>query len=40
MKDKCSNLRNVDKNLANMILNEVVDSGPTVKFDDIGKLIC
>ncbi|XP_071431411.1 spastin isoform X3 [Pithys albifrons albifrons] len=28
-------LRNVDSNLANLILNEVVDSGPAVKFDDI-----
>ncbi|XP_059572174.1 spastin isoform X3 [Alligator mississippiensis] len=27
--------RNVDSNLANLILNEIVDSGPTVKFDDI-----
>ncbi|NXS78554.1 SPAST protein, partial [Erpornis zantholeuca] len=27
--------RNVDSNLANLILNEVVDSGPAVKFDDI-----
>ncbi|XP_061221803.1 spastin isoform X3 [Neopsephotus bourkii] len=28
-------LRNVDSNLANLILNEIVDSGPAVKFDDI-----
>ncbi|KAM6365808.1 LOW QUALITY PROTEIN: spastin [Alca torda] len=27
--------RTVDSNLANLILNEIVDSGPTVKFDDI-----
>uniref|UniRef100_A0A8C3S3Y1 Spastin n=1 Tax=Chelydra serpentina TaxID=8475 RepID=A0A8C3S3Y1_CHESE len=27
--------RNVDSNLANLILNEVVDNGPAVKFDDI-----
>ncbi|XP_063161979.1 spastin isoform X5 [Candoia aspera] len=27
--------KNVDSNLANLILNEVVDSGPSVKFDDI-----
>ncbi|XP_054843646.1 spastin isoform X6 [Eublepharis macularius] len=27
--------RNVDSNLANLILNEIVDSGPSVKFDDI-----
>ncbi|XP_021401135.1 spastin isoform X5 [Lonchura striata] len=27
--------RNVDSSLANLILNEVVDSGPAVKFDDI-----
>ncbi|KAM6082620.1 spastin isoform 5-T5 [Chlamydotis macqueenii] len=27
--------RNVDSNLANLILNEIVDSGPAVKFDDI-----
>ncbi|XP_053158591.1 spastin isoform X3 [Hemicordylus capensis] len=27
--------RNVDTNLANLILNEIVDSGPSVKFDDI-----
>ncbi|XP_050806363.1 spastin isoform X5 [Gopherus flavomarginatus] len=27
--------RNVDSNLANLILNEIVDNGPAVKFDDI-----
>ncbi|XP_033916302.1 spastin isoform X3 [Melopsittacus undulatus] len=27
--------RNVDSNLANLILNEIVDSGPAVKFEDI-----
>ncbi|KAM6459565.1 spastin isoform X3 [Python bivittatus] len=27
--------KNVDSNLANLILNEIVDSGPSVKFDDI-----
>ncbi|XP_015671991.1 spastin [Protobothrops mucrosquamatus] len=27
--------RNVDSNLANLILNEIVDSGPSVNFDDI-----
>ncbi|XP_066473885.1 spastin isoform X6 [Tiliqua scincoides] len=27
--------RNVDSNLANLILNEIADSGPSVKFDDI-----
>nr|XP_060609930.1 spastin isoform X1 [Anolis sagrei ordinatus] len=27
--------RNVDSNLANLIINEIVDSGPSVKFDDI-----
>ncbi|XP_042308306.1 spastin isoform X3 [Sceloporus undulatus] len=27
--------RNVDSNLANLILSEIVDSGPSVKFDDI-----
>ncbi|XP_074846130.1 spastin isoform X4 [Carettochelys insculpta] len=27
--------RNVDSNFANLILNEIVDSGPAVKFDDI-----
>ncbi|XP_067681387.1 spastin-like isoform X2 [Haliotis asinina] len=28
-------LKNVDKKLANMILNEVIDQGPTVSFSDI-----
>ncbi|XP_026525157.1 spastin isoform X4 [Notechis scutatus] len=28
-------LKNVDSNLANLILNEIVDSGPSVNFDDI-----
>ncbi|XP_039182932.1 spastin isoform X6 [Crotalus tigris] len=27
--------KNVDSNLANLILNEIVDSGPSVNFDDI-----
>ncbi|XP_064599851.1 spastin-like isoform X2 [Liolophura sinensis] len=30
-----SNLKNVDKKLANLILNEIVDSGPPVRFSDI-----
>ncbi|KAE8601504.1 hypothetical protein XENTR_v10013695 [Xenopus tropicalis] len=34
-KKDMKNLRNVDSNLANLILNEIVDSGPTVKFADI-----
>ncbi|NP_001086725.1 spastin [Xenopus laevis] len=34
-KKDMKNLRNVDSNLANLILNEIVDSGPSVKFADI-----
>ncbi|XP_071997306.1 spastin isoform X1 [Engystomops pustulosus] len=34
-KKDMKNLKNVDSNLANLILNEVVDSGPSVKFADI-----
>ncbi|KAM4772097.1 spastin [Rhinophrynus dorsalis] len=34
-KKDLKNLRNVDSNLANLILNEIVDSGPSVKFADI-----
>nr|XP_056708922.1 spastin isoform X4 [Euleptes europaea] len=34
-KKDVKNFRNVDSNLANLILNEIVDSGPSVKFDDI-----
>ncbi|XP_075453205.1 spastin isoform X2 [Ascaphus truei] len=34
-KKDMKNLRNVDSNLANLILNDVVDSGPSVKFSDI-----
>ncbi|XP_053314769.1 spastin isoform X2 [Spea bombifrons] len=34
-KKDIKNLRNVDSNLANVILNEIVDSGPCVKFTDI-----
>ncbi|XP_077139267.1 spastin isoform X1 [Ranitomeya variabilis] len=34
-KKDMKNLKNVDSNLANLILNEVVDSGPSVKFSDI-----
>lgn len=31
--------KNVDSALANTILNEVVDSGPSITFDDIGKYL-
>ncbi|XP_018412569.1 PREDICTED: spastin [Nanorana parkeri] len=34
-KKDMKNLKNVDSNLANLILNEIVDSGPSVKFTDI-----
>ncbi|CAH2250024.1 spastin isoform X2 [Pelobates cultripes] len=34
-KKDIKNLRNVDSSLANMILNEIVDGGPAVKFADI-----
>uniref|UniRef100_A0A8C5N097 Spastin n=1 Tax=Leptobrachium leishanense TaxID=445787 RepID=A0A8C5N097_9ANUR len=34
-KKDLKNLRNVDSTLANMILNEIVDGGPSVKFADI-----
>ena len=30
-------LKNVDKKMANLVLNEIVDQGPTVTFNDIGK---
>ncbi|XP_077342256.1 spastin isoform X1 [Lithobates pipiens] len=34
-KKDMKNLKNVDSNLANVILNEIVDSGPSVKFADV-----
>ncbi|XP_068088154.1 spastin isoform X1 [Hyperolius riggenbachi] len=34
-KKDMKNLKNVDSNLANLILNEIVDSGPSVKFSDV-----
>lgn len=34
-KKDMKNFRNVDSNLANVIMNEIVDSGPSVKFSDI-----
>ncbi|XP_037384159.1 spastin isoform X4 [Talpa occidentalis] len=34
-KKDLKNFRNVDSNLANLIMNEIVDSGTAVKFDDI-----
>ncbi|XP_072912706.1 spastin [Hemitrygon akajei] len=34
-KKDLKNFRNVDSKLANLILNEVVDSAPSVRFDDI-----
>ncbi|XP_064411853.1 spastin [Latimeria chalumnae] len=34
-KKDLKNFKNVDSRLANLILNEVVDSGPSVTFDDI-----
>ena len=37
LKKKVSRLKNVDSKLAHKILDEVVDSGPRVAFDDIGK---
>lgn len=30
-------LKNVDKNIAETILNEILDTGPTVTFKDVGK---
>lgn len=30
-----SNFKNVDKSLANKILDEIIDNGPCIKFDDI-----
>ncbi|XP_072026839.1 spastin-like isoform X1 [Amphiura filiformis] len=35
LKKKVSRLKNVDSKLANKILDEIVDSGPPVTFDDI-----
>ncbi|XP_065063353.1 spastin-like [Rhopilema esculentum] len=37
-KSKISNLKNVDNKMANMILNEVVEKGPGVSFNDIGGI--
>ncbi|XP_069463015.1 spastin isoform X1 [Ambystoma mexicanum] len=34
-KKELKNFKNVDTNLANVIMNEIVDSGPSVKFSDI-----
>ncbi|XP_075856770.1 spastin isoform X4 [Microcebus murinus] len=34
-KKDLKNFRNVDTNLANLIMNEIVDNGTAVKFDDI-----
>ncbi|XP_078505219.1 spastin isoform X4 [Lissotriton helveticus] len=34
-KKDMKNFRNVDSNLANLIMNEIIDSGPSVKFSDI-----
>ncbi|KAB1267136.1 Spastin [Camelus dromedarius] len=34
-KKDLKNFRNVDSNLANLIMNEIVDNGTAVKFDDI-----
>lgn len=33
-----NHFKNVDKKMAEAILNEVMDGGPLVKFTDIGKL--
>lgn len=33
------NLKGVDKKLAETILNEIIDSGPAVSFQDIGKTV-
>lgn len=32
-----SHFKNVDKKMAEAILNEVIDGGPVVSFSDIGK---
>ena len=37
LKKKVSRLKNVDSKLANKILDEIIDSGPPVQFDDIGE---
>lgn len=34
-KKDMKNLKNVDSSLANLILNEIIDSGPSVKFTDV-----
>ncbi|XP_036190835.1 spastin isoform X4 [Myotis myotis] len=34
-KKDLKNFRNVDSNLANLIMNEIVDNGTAVKFDDV-----
>ena len=34
---KSGNFKNVDKKLANLILDEIVDQGPPTSFSDIGK---
>ena len=32
-----SHFKNVDKKLADAILNEIIDGGPLIEFTDIGK---
>ena len=36
-KKLANHLKNVDKKLAESIMNEIVDGGPIIKFSDIGK---
>ena len=37
IRQNIARLKNVDSKLANRILDEILDSGPKVKFTDIGK---
>jgi len=33
------NFRNVDKKMVNIIMNEIIDHGPRVVFEDIGEYV-
>lgn len=36
--NKILNIKGVDPKLAQVIMDEIVDGGPTVTFDDIGNI--
>ena len=37
--NKILNIKGVDPKLAQVIMDEIVDGGPSVTFDDIGNII-